>query len=138
MKPSATKEEMVQLLDETVQHYTNNPRAIDDNGGCMYIAANGCKCAVGRKLSDNDLDIIIAEDINGSGLYQLMNRSLGKELFNKYGLALMGNLQSLHDGESNWKDLFGKGLSNMGSNMVRKVKVNIHKGTYHKEENNEI
>jgi hypothetical protein len=40
----------IEIIDETVEFYKENARAVD--GGCFYLYENGAKCAVGRCFTD--------------------------------------------------------------------------------------
>ena len=48
----------VEIINETVEFYSNNERAISDIGTCMYKTPNGLRCAHSRCISDEYIDKI--------------------------------------------------------------------------------
>lgn len=68
--PEETQNEYIkrkrrEFLDEMVAHFSNNPRGINEYGGCVYSHDFNGGCAIGRKISA-DLAIKFDENFGGN------------------------------------------------------------------------
>ena len=126
------KEKALALVDETIEFYSNNPRAILGSH-CAYQSSNGCRCAVGRILSETTIERILAFGDNGNRLSVVMrhmtiefddeHKWLG-EMKRGLLIKLLESLQCLHDESDNW---IPEGLTDIGQRTVINIKANIAK-----------
>lgn len=49
----------LEIINETVEYYMNHPRSIGIHSYCLYKNEEGNKCAVGRCLTDQALEIAV-------------------------------------------------------------------------------
>lgn len=114
------------FLEETIEHFTNNPRAVtlryNDLGNsnyCTYSPQNGSKgCAIGRhipnKMLCQDLDNLPVSGVNCDVVFEQLPewlRSLGQDF--------LWDVQQLHDTNSNWNN----GLTPLGLEFVSKIRA---------------
>lgn len=108
--PPMTEEE---ILTETVLFYAEDPsRVARTDVGCMYLTADGRKCAVGRCMQD-DLSSALFNVIGGvTDLQDTACEILGnsstlddvlKPQYRGQSLKFWQNLQALHDNSGNWR-----------------------------------
>lgn len=102
-----------ELLLETVQHYNSNNRGYQPSLGCVYAQEDDMekRCAVGRILTEDGLQKIIAQGMNSGSTITNVIRALGvgiiqerwRPLFlNFEGFDVVKHIQRLHDTEENW------------------------------------
>lgn len=108
------------IVNETAAFYSQDPKArrsVGKENECLYQNAEGCRCSVGRCMTQNGIKKVLYEDGNdgdaGSLLkpldYYLLKRYQGKSL------EFWDNLQNLHDCRDNWT---AKGLTKVGKVVV--------------------
>ncbi|HMT01953.1 MAG TPA: hypothetical protein PKD00_01355 [Burkholderiales bacterium] len=54
----------IEIIDETVEFYSNNDRCITEKDGCVYLNEKNQKCAHSRCLKENYLRKVIYIDYN--------------------------------------------------------------------------
>lgn len=107
-----------EIINETVQNYNVNPRAVDSDGGCDYISPEGYMCAVGRCMKNP------TPDMYGSVKF-LFNKSstsnLEDELKDDYkghSIEFWDDLQQLHDLDDYWD---GNTLTDDGKEYYQQI-----------------
>lgn len=106
MKPSLTKQKRyLEILEDTVKFYKKNPRSVNVHGQCSYLSPDGARCAVGRYISEENIQKL--GNLNGSGVDSLIDEFGGLDTIlvdSVQGLdeAFWSNLQGLHDSRQCW------------------------------------
>ena len=119
-----TKEKQLQLLEETITYYTENPlRRCIDNDGCYYSGdrnklSESDGCAIGR-LIPNELALEL--DKQGQLGVEEIFEDLPIEI-QVYGNDFLNKLQSLHDSKSFWD---ADGLTENGKIFIENFKLRI-------------
>lgn len=106
------------VLQDTINFYTLENRALNSLGKCAYLTEDGKRCAIGRYLKKGQKKIL--KEYYDSVL-ALMNddffeKSIPKWMF-KLPNSFLYSIQVLHDNRVNWTNT---GLSETG---IKKVKV---------------
>ncbi len=120
--PVRTQADALALVQETIEFYGKDPekrRAFvvgwDGRKKCVYVSADGRKCAVGRCLTQPKLiRQAIGRDLSVSDIARFKAgrfQSLFKPEYRGYPLEMWEELQRLHDSERNWSQT---GLSPLG------------------------
>jgi hypothetical protein len=112
-----------QIIDETVEYYSNNPRSIHSKSGCVYLnEENGAMCAVGRCLTKTSLKIV-HKRFEGKSAYVFteFKKIKFKARYRGYLTALWVDLQLLHDNSKYWEN---NKLSELGLAYVEALKRN--------------
>ena len=122
---------MLEILDETVEYYSNNPRAVDENDKCQYLTKDGRMCAVGRKLiRPEEVQRISDEHRTKNGISVVFIPNLNRRLHKDCrGLPVYfwSVLQNLHD----YSDYWGNGgLTEAGNEAYEGVKDGIKTNQY--------
>jgi len=125
------KEQMLELLNDTVAFYSADPNRRAMNGdNCRYIADNGNKCAFSRLCSNEGAELLHKNQEGKKCSNALRDNEFKAKLGLKYP-ELPANfyidLQALHDKNHNWAPL---GLSTIGEEVVERIKNNIETGFY--------
>jgi hypothetical protein len=108
-----------EFLEEMVEHFSNNPRAMNNQGDCVYSRDINGGCAIGRKMS---ADLAKEFDLIGNGIgvrisdCQLFDR-LPPEL-SVLGVDFLTECQDMHDYSDNWKS---GGLSDYGQTNLNSI-----------------
>ena len=92
------KEKRQDFLNEVVNHFNLNNRAVDCNNKCVYSHAVNGGCAIGRKCSEelaNKLDF--RESVESDEVFPHLPKEL-QELGKDFLMAI----QNLHDGQHYW------------------------------------
>ena len=135
-----TKQNYIDLLDETVNYYKSDPsnRAISYSGACMYYM-NGKMCAVGRCLIDpKNIEKISSKEKDSSSIKTLLTSNkkikklnakdkLFKPKYTDFNLHFWEDLQDLHDDSNNWTE---NTLSHEGHLVYDLIKQQILSGQY--------
>lgn len=110
----------IEIIDETVEYYSNNPRSINDYKICTYHGENGEKCAFSR-LCEDDVDFSLFEGRACDYIFKVNPNFMEnlKEEYRYKDLNFYRDLQRLHDNESYWK---GSNLSEDGESFVEQLK----------------
>lgn len=114
---------MLEILDETIEYYTHNPRGITDEGVCLYLTEDGKKCAVGRCLVEGRIPTTFEGGINS--LVRKYGTFLLRPQYRGHTEAFWADLQGLHDRAENWCE---NGLTEMGERNVYRIKTHINNG----------
>jgi hypothetical protein len=113
-----------QIIDETVEYYKNNPRAIQDDF-CEYLTDDGKMCAVGRCLTNKSVKIAQKKFMGKDFMSLDLNIIKFKSKYQGHSVDFWYHLQFLHDAKKNWD---GNKLSEVGERQVKVLKekfVNI-------------
>lgn len=108
------RKSMHEIIDETVEFYSNNPRSIGA-GRCKYIGPNGTMCAFAR-LVTNPTQLEEGYCCSSKDNWKIAEI---KDEYAGYSWDFYRNLQILHDDGDNWS--FGK-LSPEGEVFVKELK----------------
>lgn len=87
----------VEIIEETIEFYSRNPRSVDSDGNCKYLGPNEIKCAFSRCCKD-DVDFSPYEGENCASLHDFLK----EEYSTPTPWAFWRDLQCLHDKKDNW------------------------------------
>ena len=132
-----TKEDLIRLVDETVEYYKTNPRGllfytkkVDGRNqtvkkGCTYADGDRC-CAVGRLFSDDEKKTF-GDYPSGVAYMVLHFEGIVPDVVLDYPTMFLTLLQRLHDTDLNWvdNDSGGCDLTPEGIDEVNSIKDNI-------------
>ena len=124
------QQQMQDILEDTIEYYSESPRAMDLSGSCQYTDGDGNHCAVGRYLKP---------EFQTTGFYANQGQSVGSlaadvdtylksnvlGLTEKFWCAL----QDVHDSSNNWGE-YGEGLTAVGEVRCNSMKDKIEAGGY--------
>lgn len=91
------------IINETLEYYTHNPRAVTASGSCIYLTEDGRMCAIGRCLDKNKIheerrlnncNSLYAE--GNSFLFGLKDEYLGHDM------TFWEDIQEFHDQNEIW------------------------------------
>ena len=130
MNKQSNRIRMQDILEDTIEHYSESPRAMDLSGSCQYTDADGNHCAVGRYMrkefqttefyANNGVSVgSLAADVDT----YLDSKVIG--LTEKFWSAL----QDIHDSCNNWGE-YGEGLTECGRTRCASMKDKINAGEY--------
>jgi hypothetical protein len=104
----------IQIIDKTVEFYSNNPRSLSINSSqCLYNGPNGEKCAFSRCCTE-DSSFNEGESSNLQDGANLLPQYSHIPYHDQFWM----DLQEFHDTEANWD----KGLTDTGLNRLNKLK----------------
>ena len=115
-----------ELVDETVLHYTTNPRSrASGDGPCQYAGPNGERCAAARLCDESRTQFIPME----GGIWSSVQKWVTlKPEYAHFSVEQIDALQHLHDYDGNWLKPDGErgteGLSKEGKHAVEFIKEN--------------
>ena len=135
-----------EIIDETIEFYSKNPRAVRPDEECYYYNTDGTMCAVGRCFNEEVIracdskikEVRIKERYNSAGRFSVIpevdfnfmsgcsldhnvpNDSMFQEKYKGYNGGFWGDLQKLHDNNDFWD---GKELSDMGQNYASELRA---------------
>lgn len=110
-----------EIIDETVEFYSKNPRAVTKEGKCRYLTDDGIKCAVGRFFrSEIDGRIVWGPctSLIVTGMGKVSLDELLKSEYTGHEVKFWRDLQGLHDYALNWNE---NGLSPLGHASYQKL-----------------
>jgi len=131
-----TKEEYLDLLDETVKFYSEDPsrRAVGRNENsqtiCRYRTEDGRKCAVGRCLETYDPKIeswSVDRKYSTEPSEFIVKEEYFFEKYRGFDRSFWTELQLFHDGISYWDK---KGLNENGEKEVSRIRKLIEDGVF--------
>lgn len=105
-----------QIIDETVEYYSNNPRSVRVDGFCLYLGPNGEKCAFSRCLTDEGVAMVHFHENTRVGHEYLIHL---KSQYQGKSVKFWRDLQRLHDNQSHWDN---KELTSIGKQYVEYLK----------------
>ena len=130
MSNQDNRDRMQDILQDTIHHYSDFPRAMDKSGSCQYTDEVGNHCAVGRYLKPEfqTIEFFANDGVSVGSLTQDVDHYLRS---NVLGLAekFWGDLQDVHDDSSNWGE-YDEGLTDVGKVRCNKMKKRIEAGGY--------
>jgi hypothetical protein len=110
----------IEIVEETVKYYRTHGRGTSRHG-CVYLADNGCMCALGRAMTPDGLDRHGSSSEDAGGLFTEMWRDIEgnshdeypdvneevydqsfKEKYRGHDRSFWGLLQEFHDGNNFW------------------------------------
>ena len=125
---SAMRELQERLLNETVAHYNLGNRA-DTGSGCVYEKDNGCRCAVGRLMTNEGIAMVRSENAMYDALEVILGLPDSESLFQEQWRPLMRyegdsfqfliDIQGLHDNPANWTP---DGISEIGKENANRIR----------------
>ena len=119
---------MQDILQDTIEHFSNNPRAMDKSGSCQYTDEVGNHCAVGRYLKPEfqTIEFFANDGVSVGSLTQDVDHYLRS---NVLGLTekFWSDLQDIHDDSNNWGE-YGEGLTGLGVLRCDRMKDRIKEG----------
>ena len=128
MSNQANRDRMQDILQDTIHHYSDFPRAMDKSGSCQYTDEVGNHCAVGRYLKPEfeTIEFFANDGVSVGSLTQDVDHYLRS---NVLGLTekFWSALQELHDSDNNWSY---DGLTECGRTRFSHVKGRIEAGGY--------
>lgn len=110
----------IEIIDETVEFYSKNPRSLDENGACVYNGPGGCLCAFSRVVKPEMRN----ELVEGNDAGSLLSRLGCQILLDDYRIVnpnFWRKIQFLHDNPDHWNGTF-TGLSESGEVYVAELK----------------
>lgn len=122
------KELKERLLSETAAHYKIGNRGVYEPGGtyggtCVYENALGCRCAIGRLMTNKGILMLREMKRLRAPLHGVIGldvfREEWKPLIHKDNNSFLQDIQGLHDREVSWTL---KGLSAIGKECVEYIK----------------
>jgi len=120
-----------ELVDKTVEYYSNNPRSFVPNGlggaSCQYAGPNGERCAAARLCDESVTDLERMDSHLECEWDQVCHLATLKPEYAHFTTQQIHALQFLHDRDSNWIDPYGKsgavGLTGEGKKAVYRLKL---------------
>ena len=94
----------LEIIDETVEYYSNYKRGIASDGSCSYLTKDGNMCAVGRCLINPTISMG-----GTAGLFKVNSKVVELEDYLKpeykgHKTIFWQDLQWFHDDSDNWND----------------------------------
>ena len=124
------QQQMKDILEDTIEYYSESPRAMDLSGSCQYTDDNGNHCAVGRYMRE-EFQTTEFYGNNGTSVGSLA-ADVDTYLESKVlGLTtrFWSALQDIHDSSNNWGE-YGEGLTECGRTRCGSMKSRIEAGGY--------
>tara|TARA_R110000824_G_scaffold374650_1_gene565224 strand:- start:48 stop:443 length:396 start_codon:yes stop_codon:yes gene_type:complete len=130
MSKQSDRIRMKNILEDTIEYYSDSPRAMDLSGSCQYTDDNGNHCAVGRYMREEfqttefyaNCGVSVGSLAADVDTY-LKSNVLG--LTEKFWCAL----QDVHDSSNNWGE-YDEGLTAVGRTRCDSMKKKIEAGEY--------
>ena len=118
---------MQDILEDTIEHYSESPRAMDLSGSCQYTDGDGNHCAVGRYMRE-EFQTTEFYGNNGTSVGSLAADIDTYLKSNVLGLTqkFWSALQDIHDSDNNWYN----GLTECGRTRCGSMKDRIEAGGY--------
>ena len=115
-----------ELVDNTVEHYTTNPRSLCDKLNCKYDGPNGERCAAARLCDESLSNFREMDDFHDTSWGRVEYLAVLKPEYAHFTVRQISALQNLHDLHYYWLNPFGKegaeGLSETGKQFVESIK----------------
>lgn len=125
---TVTKEEMIALVDDTVNFFAEDPRnrrSYDEQGYCMYQSPSGRCCAIGRMLPESVRQNLLRSD-NTAPIRRLKIIHPNLDIW-KYHVEFLGSLQHIHDRNDYWSK---RGMTRLGRSRVAELKRKVRDGAF--------
>lgn len=122
MNEAQIKTKRLEILEDTIKYYSEDiTRRAVINDNCQYITKDGKKCAIGRLIPNDKIELV--RDETGT-VYSLIGKLKYKGVLPEdilyLGMEFLRDLQSLHDGNGYWDK---NGLNEVGKNSVEIIKA---------------
>jgi hypothetical protein len=96
------KQTLHNLVNETVEWFTNNPRTEMMNASCQYLDSKGNRCAFGRYVKDEYImDVHREEGTSASHVLEVLGDDIMK--VSNIPTDFWEALQELHDDDRPWR-----------------------------------
>lgn len=116
-----------ELVDETVEHYTTNPRSRSGMGPCAYVGPNGERCAAARLCDESLTDFAQMDNVYNPEWSCVSHLATLKPEYAHFTTEQIQDLQQLHDCDYNWLKPDGErgteGLTEEGKKRVELMKA---------------
>ena len=127
MSKQSDKVRMQDILEDTIEYYSESPRAQDSSGSCQYTDCYGNHCAVGRYMRPEfqTVNFYANDGVSVGSLAADIDTYLDSKVI---GLPeqFWSALQEIHDSDQNWYD----GLTECGRTRRDSMKKKIEAGEY--------
>ena len=119
-----------ELVDETVEYYSNNPRSLVTNGiggsACRYAGPNGERCAAARLCDESATDLEAMDSQDQCAWTDVHHMATLKPEYAHFTIEQILDLQLLHDRDWYWINPYGKngavGLTESGKQAAYNLK----------------
>ena len=120
-----------ELVDKTVEYYSNNPRSLVlgigvHGSACRYAGPNGERCAAARLCDESATDLEAMDSQIETAWTDVHHMATLRPEYAHFTTEQIHDLQFLHDRDSYWVDPYGKsgavGLSVKGKKAVCRMK----------------
>lgn len=110
------------LLTETAAYYRLGNRAVNGYGGCNFRTKDGNRCAIGRIMTPEGIELFEDKGVLflGSAILWDVFLEEWKPLVRPENLAFLDKVQWLHDNHLNWT---ADGLSEQGLKVVENIRA---------------
>ena len=112
----------IEIIDETVEYYSNNPRAIQGNL-CLYLTEDNLRCAHSRCIKDDKVEEVHECANTGGSAKKIIDEftdDVHKEEYQGYSVDFWLDIQHLHDYHAYWN---GNQLNKEGIEHVEYIKI---------------
>ena len=130
MSKQSDRIRMQDILEDTIEYYSDSPRAMDLSGSCQYTDSDGNHCAVGRYMR---------KEFQTTEFYANCGVSVGSlaaDVDTYLKSTVLGltekfwcDLQDVHDSSNNWGE-YDEGLTAVGEVRCNSMKRRIEAGGY--------
>ena len=121
---------MQDILKDTIEYYSDFPRAMDKSGSCQYTDEDGNHCAVGRYMRPEfqTTEFYANNGVSVGSLAADVDTYLDSKVI---GLVekFWGDLQDIHDSDNNWGE-YDEGLTECGKTRCGSIRDRIEAGGY--------
>ena len=130
MSKQSDRIRMQDILEDTIEYYSESPRAMDLSGSCQYTDTDGNHCAVGRYMRP-EFQTTEFYGNNGTSVSSLAADIDTYLKSNVLGLTekFWSALQDIHDSNNNWGE-YDEGLTECGRTRYGSMKDKINAGEY--------
>ena len=116
-----------ELVDNTVEYYTTNPRSLQfPDGPCVYEGPNGERCAAARLCDESATDLEAMDIVHDTSWNEVYHFATLKPEYAHFNNDQISALQCMHDTHENWLKPDGErgteGLSEIGKYAVEFIK----------------
>jgi len=130
MSKQSNRIRMQDILEDTIEYYSESPRAQDSSGSCQYTDTDGNHCAVGRYMREEfqTAEFYANDGVSVGSLAADLDTYLKS---NVLGLTekFWSALQEIHDSDNNWAE-YGEGITSVGKVRHARMKDKIEAGDY--------
>lgn len=107
------------VLQDTINFYTLENRAVDCYEKCQYLTEDGKRCAVGRFLKKGrEKDLMECSKSAGAFIQKGQFYDIVPKWMNRINPTFFMSIQALHDGSNYWTET---GLSKEGIDKVKNI-----------------